>query len=1360
MLIDRWNKCAGAVKRQIIRRRVSGAAIMAVTAMAGMPLANPASAVVGTWTNTSGGLWSGSNWSGGTPSASGDSALFNTLNISADTTVHLDAPMTVGSMEFGDTVPTNNWTLDSNGNAGTNILTLSGSGTPTITVDNMTATISAAMAGSQGLTITGTVSTNPGNKGTLVLSGANTFTGTTTVGGGIVNYQNGTAFGTNSPIILLPGNSPSASIQVQGGITGGTQTLTLTGTANGPMGGATGTLESVSGNNVYPGPLAFSGTSAYYISSDSGSNLNLSYNTSPISGSGSSGVTLLGGGNGTLAASLVTNPISKWGTGTWTLTGTNTYIGGTSLAGGTLVLNQSSSTPVMNSVSTLSLSAGTLSIVNASIAPSTETQTFRSAAITSGETFIVPSAAPGSNQIVNMGVMARTAANGAVDLTVTSGNATPGCINLNTNGIIGGWATVGGNSWAVSSSPAEAVNGWTNGASGSVITAASPLANGTQVAFTTLGLPGGLQATTAYYVVGSSGNTFQVAATPGGTFITLSGTSATTGNVITSGTISPLTAYTATNPTTGGFSTDNDVLTQSTTLTGSLAANTLNITDANNDILDLNGNVLAITPTSGGIMYSGGGNFTINATSGGSIQASGQSGTTGKELIVNVSGTGILTVNCPLVNIPSGSNTYTSGGALTKTGTGTLVLGTTAQTFNSTLNISAGTVQTALANVLPPNLVVLVSSGAKLDLNGFNQKIASLTGSITQNAGTVALGSGTLTLNASGSNSFLGNFTGTSSSTLVIDGNKGNANTVAMTVGGNNTGYQGTVDIKANSIFQVQNAAQGGPTVLSALGGVSGVTVEGAVVKDGNGNPVLDGNGLTTPLFALTTVAANRTATNSGASLELFPNVNYNDTTVTWPNFPVTIAGSGAGTLSGGGIRGALQFHGGNNQIFPGNITLSNTAIISAAPSSPFTTNLTHQTRIETLTGAISYTPPNVTPVPTADLYINAEDNVWSTSNMNPEVTQFNINGIISGISNLWIQNTSYNNNGFDPSISRTILNAPNTFGGTTHIGATFGNEGQGGVRLQLGNAMALQNSTLDLETGDNSGQGGLEFSTNSTSYTLGGLMGGSPVALADTSSNPIALSVGNNNQSTTYSGTFSGGGSLTKIGTGTLTLSGASNNYTGSGATTVTSGLLVASNGFASVGKGVITINGGGAILKNTSASTVFGLLSNGFNSGAWNGTTSIGGNPAINSSAAANDPNHLTAVGMLQSGSDVDLKYTYYGDADLSGHVDGTDYTLIDTGYAADQTYLSANPGGTALPYTGWQNGDFNYDGSIDGSDYSLMDNVFNQQSTAGFAAEIAAPAAQIAGGSAVPEPTSLGLLGIGAAGLLGRRRRVRHR
>jgi hypothetical protein len=57
--------------------------------------------------------------------------------------------------------------------------------------------------------------------------------------------------------------------------------------------------------------------------------------------------------------------------------------------------------------------------------------------------------------------------------------------------------------------------------------------------------------------------------------------------------------------------------------------------------------------------------------------------------------------------------------------------------------------------------------------------------------------------------------------------------------------------------------------------------------------------------------------------------------------------------------------------------------------------------------------------------------------------------------------------------------------------------------------------------------------------------------------------------------------------------------------------------------------------------------------------------------------------------------VRFTYMGDADLDGEITGTDYSLID--------------GGFAFGLSGWLNGDFDCSGLIDGTDYALIDNAF---------------------------------------------------
>jgi hypothetical protein len=196
-----------------------------------------------------------------------------------------------------------------------------------------------------------------------------------------------------------------------------------------------------------------------------------------------------------------------------------------------------------------------------------------------------------------------------------------------------------------------------------------------------------------------------------------------------------------------------------------------------------------------------------------------------------------------------------------------------------------------------------------------------------------------------------------------------------------------------------------------------------------------------------------------------------------------------------------------------------------------------------------------------------------------------------------------------------------------------------------------------------------------------------------------------------------------------------------GSAAVSTGAKKLLETTGISITGTGVLDLNANDLIVHGGNAATTFNLIQTGFNGGQWTG----GG---IASSAAAADALHLMALGMLQTSTagsfdgqpvtagDILVKYTYYGDADLSGKVDGTDYTLIDHGF---------NSAGT---FSGWMNGDFNYDGHIDGTDYSLIDNAFNfQRTTITFPSALAAatiqPTAPVAQPPFTPTPAVKTLL-----------------
>jgi len=128
--------------------------------------------------------------------------------------------------------------------------------------------------------------------------------------------------------------------------------------------------------------------------------------------------------------------------------------------------------------------------------------------------------------------------------------------------------------------------------------------------------------------------------------------------------------------------------------------------------------------------------------------------------------------------------------------------------------------------------------------------------------------------------------------------------------------------------------------------------------------------------------------------------------------------------------------------------------------------------------------------------------------------TSSTISGVVSGTGGLTKQGSG-----------TWTLNNANTFTGDTRIFI-------GG--LSLGNANALSGSTVLIDL-----LGILRFGSL-TNANLGGLGSSGNIALTNDSGGNVALNVGGNNQSTIYDGGFSGGGSLTKAGTGTLELWGA----------------------------------------------------------------------------------------------------------------------------------------------------------------------------------------------------------------------------
>jgi fibronectin-binding autotransporter adhesin len=135
------------------------------------------------WTQSAGGSWTNNaNWLNNLKGTGADNtADFSTLSLTASTIVTLDGTNTIGNLRFDDQSGNSNaWTLNT-GSKGPLTLAVS-SGSPVIS-NNVTTTIGAVIAGTNGLTATGF--------GTLILLNTNTYSGGTEISAGTVQLDTG-----------------------------------------------------------------------------------------------------------------------------------------------------------------------------------------------------------------------------------------------------------------------------------------------------------------------------------------------------------------------------------------------------------------------------------------------------------------------------------------------------------------------------------------------------------------------------------------------------------------------------------------------------------------------------------------------------------------------------------------------------------------------------------------------------------------------------------------------------------------------------------------------------------------------------------------------------------------------------------------------------------------------------------------------------------------------------------------------------------------------------------------------------------------------------------------------------------------
>ncbi|HEX3357359.1 MAG TPA: autotransporter-associated beta strand repeat-containing protein, partial [Tepidisphaeraceae bacterium] len=409
---------------------------------------------------------------------------------------------------------------------------------------------------------------------------------------------------------------------------------------------------------------------------------------------------------------------------------------------------------------------------------------------------------------------------------------------------------------------------------------------------------------------------------------------------------------------------------------------------------------------------------------------------------------------------------------------GNTVFGASTTTYTGSLTINGGVVETS-------NIALGGGSPGAWTTGGsiiFNAGTISAIGTLSVNA-PISLG-GNVNIDTNGNAGTLsGNITGTGSITkwdtgaATLSGN--NTITGSLCVRGGTLNLSGTNSI-SNGVFMIGGSV--GITTDANLGGTTTpISFQGGLLR-------INGNSLSN----IDSHAVNWSTFNGGFEIASASNT-----------FTVasTVSGNGSMSKSGPGllILTASNSYTGGTTLSAGELGISDVNNIGGAG--------------RTLTFAGGELRVLGTSLANLD---NMNVN-WPSFNgaidVNDPNNTFAINSVIGGSGGL-----------IKDGPGTLLLNAANTFTGNTIINA--------GV-LKLGNALAIQNSTLNFP-----GTGGA-LDLNGFSLNIGGIAGSGGFDLGGG-----VLTVGDNNVSTTFAGVISdtvGGGKLVKVGTGNLTLTGAS---------------------------------------------------------------------------------------------------------------------------------------------------------------------------------------------------------------------------
>ena len=510
-------------------------------------------------------------------------------------------------------------------------------------------------------------------------------------------------------------------------------------------------------------------------------------------------------------------------------------------------------------------------------------------------------------------------------------------------------------------------------------------------------------------------------------------------------------------------------------------------------------------------------NGVLIVAAGGTV-ASGSAG-----LNVAVGGTGTLVTagtissaaNTTIGSGAAGTGTvYQTGGLVSQGGSGSgFYLG--AASGSGAYTISGGTLTANAAS----NVYLGGASAGAPGTPGPGTAVLNLNGGLVQALGALAMGNGTATINLNSGTLHVPALSGSSNTAVNFNGgtlqaSASSASFLGATPAANVNVYYGgvVIDTQGNniaitqSLLGVSNSGLSSASIQRADNTTVFATPPPVIVSGGAGS----GGGAA---YATLNSAGhiNGIVITDPGSYSSPPNMTVGGSTIRLS--PVlTLNGSGgltkygAGTLALGGINtygGPTVINAGTLQMI-GAGQLPGSTALSLAKTATLDLDGTSQ-QVATLADGSGGggTVTNSSGGSNVTLALAAPENAATT-----------FSGTIQN--GAGIVNVAFEGN----FISSLLLSGVNTFTGTASLGLGT---------VVLGNSGALSDATLYAPAGTTM----VVFSPSVVphAFTLGGLSGSVGLPLADSASNPLALTVGGNGQSSTYTGALSGGGSFTKVG-------------------------------------------------------------------------------------------------------------------------------------------------------------------------------------------------------------------------------------